>query len=238
MESRQKVKERVSVLILDEHSRLGHELFNINSWSGKSKQIIQSCITQINLLNYEVNKIKCIVESDMVIKQQQVQSQLNEQWEKGKWPIENCDIFIELPQLHMYIQGILSSGKSYLDIINAGINGFHKDNNIPGGRILKMLESNVVKHKEKVATDIKELLFGEKAKWIDDLIVFRDNLVHPEISKHQIMIVANVIENENVLKITKMNLPKVGNTDILSYGIMLIESIRMFSTKYIILIKS
>jgi hypothetical protein len=49
------MNEKIPIIFLDNHSVRGHRLLDINSWKGESQKIIQSCISQLNLMNYTIN---------------------------------------------------------------------------------------------------------------------------------------------------------------------------------------
>jgi hypothetical protein len=235
-------RERVPIIILDQNSSFGHKLLQINDWQGDSKFIVQTCIAQLNLLNYAINNLNNYIDSGIPQKISEMLTTLNQQWKHGKWPIDNCDIYLEIPPFHFMISGIFTTGKAILDlivqllrsenIVRADFDGFHKDKKIVGGRVLKMLKDNVSSDKKDISAKLIELITVEKNVWIDTFISARDLLTHPKLGMHQVMLKYTLLEKNDELQINDVIYPSINDIIIFEYANLLMTNISDFIIKF------
>jgi hypothetical protein len=145
----------------------------------------------------------------------------------------------------MHVQALFATGKTFLDIVvqllstegvvKNNIDGFHKDNKIIGGKLLKMLDRNT--SNKEIAQKAKTLLNIAKNIWMDDFITSRDLLVHPSKGFQQIAVGFDMIEQGNEIAISNIIYPRVGNLSIFEYGDQLVKHISDFSVQFINILK-
>jgi hypothetical protein len=174
---------------------LGSDIFNPNSWSGGSKAVLHSCQNEYWVLCYCVNQISDMCADAMRLCEKNIMT-LQMQWQLGKFPLEELMFYAQQPDLHIRIEAFLSGVKSLLDllvqlistekIVGTGIDGFHRDKDQYGGRVLNALKDNAIKGKKEVAAKINALISKHKNLWIDQVIMARDLLVHPQRGRYQL----------------------------------------------------
>jgi hypothetical protein len=96
--------------------------------------------------------------------------------------------FTELysPNIRSNFESLLMASKSLLDVlckyllglIGPKIDGFHKKDNVVGGKVLRVLQRNVPQQHMAIASDLIQLIEEHKILWIDDLVKMRDVVSH------------------------------------------------------------
>jgi len=179
--------QKVPAIVCDRSSWEAFRLFNANEWEGKSKAIIQSCAAQYSLMMYTNSKLKAAFKDIEKLCQPALQ-ELQSQWKTAPWDLNKCSYFADIPGVHLYIHNLLSSVKTFLDllvqlltseqVVAELIHGFHKRGDIIGGAVINVLENNA-RNSDK-ASQILSLIDEHRQLWIDTAILLRDNLTHPE----------------------------------------------------------
>ncbi len=172
------------------------ELFNPNDWKGKTRGVVASCSTELAVLLHAATRISEICRAPME-KCREAFDGLRQQWMISPWDLAECTYFVQVPELHLFIEGFFAGLKSMLDLIvqvltteavvGGRIDGFHKAGTVYGGNVLNALEHNVSPGKKQQAGAITELIGNHKQLWIDEAVAARHLLVHPTRGAHQLM---------------------------------------------------
>jgi hypothetical protein len=173
--------------------------------------------------------------------------ELQSHWENSPWDITRGDYLVEIPEFHLNIQSYLATIKTFLDlivqlissegIVNAPIHGFHKDNEIAGGRLISTLKNNARKEKKGTALKLLKFIEEQKTAWIDQAINVRDLLVHPEKGMSQVMF-RLAISNTNGKLIHQVLQPSLADMQFDQYAQITLMQIEYFSKNFLEIIRA
>jgi hypothetical protein len=238
---------KIPVILVDEVTAKAFSVFNPNDWGSESKLIIHSCVANYGLLLYSLVKIKNIFGQADVLCSSKF-SEIKAQWEISRWDLSACTYLVDIPEAHLSIQSFLSNVKTFLDIfvqlissegiVSAKINGFHRKNNIIGGKCLHILRNNATNQKNQSALFLYDLICEHKIKLIDKVVNNRDLLIHHEKGLSKIMFGLSIYDDNGELKIDKVLKPSFNNEDFDIYADKIISSIEEYSIKSIEYIKN
>lgn len=239
---------KIPIILIHPSSMASYLLFNPNSWKGASKQIVRSCAAQHGLLGYSLDKLDKLFNDAEKLCQPSLQN-LNGQWNTAKWTHKKCRYFVEIPEIHLYIQIFLVSVKTLLDLIvqlissegvtSSKIHGFHKKNKVIGGEVLNLLKNNSNKSKKGVSDKISDLINKNKKDWLDEVVSVRDLLTHPEKGIAQVMLELKLQETQEGLRLAEVIKPKI-NTNRVDFNVYargVLGEIEAFSKAFLELIK-
>ena len=239
---------KIPIILIHPSSVASFILFNPNSWKNTSKQIIRSCAAQYSLLYYSLDKLNKLYNDAGKLCQPSLEN-LSSQWNTAKWTHRKCRYFVEIPEVHLYIQIFLVSVKTLLDlivqlissenIINSKIHGFHKKKEVIGGDVLNLLNNNSNKAKKNIANKIATLINKHKKDWLDEIISVRDLLTHPKKGIAQVMFELEFRETRQDLNLIKIIKPKINSNgvDFNDYASRVLEKIKAFSKDLLELVK-
>ena len=231
---------KTPAILIDPASVQAFHIFNPNDWSGLSKAIVSSCAAQHGLLNYSVNKLNVLFGNAEKICLPKI-IELKDQWKTSRWPIDLCNYFAEVPEVHLFIQVYLNSIKAFLDlivqlistekIVYKKIHGFHKKGKDPGGELLHTIKNKA--NIKKIADSLLELIVRQKERWIDDAVNARDSLVHPEKGLIQVMFQLEIEAKNSEIELTGIRKPSIGTTDFNQWAGETLENLSAFSESFI-----
>ena len=217
----------IPVICVDHSGVVGTEIFNINFWAADSKGIIQSCGTEYSMLHHCVSQIIDMCAQGERLCEKHIQT-LQEQWSKAKFDLGKVIIYGQQPDLHIRIEAFFSGVKSLLDllvqllssekIVSAAIHGFHRANNVYGGRVINALRNNASRDHKALATQLAALISEHKGVWIDRAIDARDQLIHPKEGMHQLMFQLDFVEVEGKLACARVKPPNIDSVPIDKYA--------------------
>ena len=237
---------RILVVCVDEAAVTGATIFNPNSWSGVSKGIVQSCWTEYSVLHHCVSQMTGTCEEAERLCQKHFAT-IQQQWCASKFDLGKVVIYGQVPDLHMQIEAFFSGVKTLLDllvqllssekIVSCVVDGFHRTQDVYGGKALNALENNVPNTRKDVAGKARALISEHKASWIDQAISARDQLIHPEKGMHQLMFRLDFAEKANSLVCVKVHAPEIGSETIDQYAPQVLKHVHEFSSSFIGLLK-
>jgi hypothetical protein len=229
---------RVSVVCVDASAVSAFRIFNPNDWQGASRGVVQSCATELSMLDYTAGQIAAICE----LANQRCEpyfETLKQQWRRSPWDLQRVVHFGQVPEIHLLIEGFFAGLKSLLDldvqllsterIVGVGLDGFHRDRTVYGGVVLNALERNARSQRKSTAAEVAKLVREHKTIWIDKAIEARDLLVHPTRGQQQLMFELRLGVQEGVLDPRDAVPPHVGSVPIEQYARARLENIREFS---------
>ncbi|MBE3124235.1 MAG: hypothetical protein IMZ57_01080 [Acidobacteria bacterium] len=236
----------IPVICIDPSSVTGAEMFNLNSWPSDSKGVIQSCWAEYSVLHHCVAQI-----SDMCNDAERLLAisikTIQQQWHAERFDLERVAIFSEQPDLHIRIEAFFSGVKALLDllvqllstekIVSEVIDGFHRTGDIYGGRVLNTLKNNALKNKKDAAAKLDALISEHKKLWIDQVVLARDQLIHPDKGTHQLMFRLVFEERANALVCIKAYPPEIGATPMHIYTQDILKQATVFSMSYLGLLR-
>ena len=237
---------RIPVICHAPSTVIGANIFNPNSWSNDSKDIVRSCLVKFSVLHHCVDQIveKC-KESEQLC-QPQIAA-LKKQWEAANFDLRKLVLFGEQPNLHMLIEAFFSGVKSFLDlvvqllssekIVTSSIHGFHRSQDVYGGSVLNALRNNAPADRKELAGEIEALLNEHKNKWIDQAIYARDQLIHPKWGMFQLMFQFECTEKDGKLVCMKINPPVINSTPIDQYTQRTLENATSYASAFIALLQ-
>lgn len=238
-------ENRIPVICIDPSGVVGAEIFNPNFWSGAGKGLVQSCWSEYSVLYYCVEQISSMCTNAEQLCEKNLAT-LQEQWRLAKFDLAKMTFFGQQPDLHIRIEAFFSGVKTLLDllmqllsterVVGIGINGFHRDKDEYGGRVLNALRGNAVKERKDVAAKFDALILEHKKLWIDQLILARDLLVHPEKGMHQLMFNLELSEKDGSLYCVKVNPPEINSKPIHVYAQGTLGQITAFSSSFLTLL--
>jgi hypothetical protein len=165
---------------------------------------------------------------------------IQKQWAVSKFDVRKVVIFGQVPDLHMRIEAFFSGVKTLLDllvqllsserVVNGVVDGFHRDKNIYGGKVLKALACNASSERKDVAAKAVALLSAHKTEWIDQAILARDRLIHPVEGTSQLMFRLDFIEQEGKLVCAEVSPPAIDSEVIDRYAERVLAYAREFSS--------
>lgn len=149
---------------------------------------------------------------------------MQEQWQLARFDLSKLVFFGQQPDLHIRIEAFFSGAKTLLDllmqllsterIVGVAIDGFHRDRDVYGGRVLNALRGNATKERKNVAAKLDALISEHKKIWIDQVILARDSLVHPQKGMHQLMFNLEFVEKDGALVCVKAHPPEINERPI------------------------
>ncbi len=194
-------------------------IFNPNEWRGNSRSIIEACSAQHGLLLH----IKEGLKNAMQIGASVCQAAFEEfkiQWKSASWNVNVGCYLVEVPPVHLYIHGFLSTSKALLDLVvqlasseglvNKSVHGFHKKGKRIGGEFLDILSKKAAPGREKAASALSCYLLEQKSAWIDKLVNARDDMAHPERGMRQIMWELELVASGADIRCVRMVPPFLG----------------------------
>lgn len=230
------------VICADASSVAGAEIFNPNPWSGGSKGLVQSCWTEYSVLHYCVAQLSAMCDSAETQCARNLET-LQQQWRMAKFDLQKLAFFAQQPDLHIRVEAFFSGVKTLLDlivqllstegIVAAAVNGFHRDQNGYGGRVLNALRNNAVKTRKYAAAMLDALVSEHKKAWIDQVIFARDQLIHPEKGMHQLMFTLELSERDGQLVLTKAHPPEVDSRPIQQFAQDTLKGVTSFSESFL-----
>ncbi len=242
MEANRSDESRITVICLSPHSTPAYGIFNPNDWKDDSKAVVQACATECSLLFHAATRIAEICRSPGSACSTYIDS-LKEQWNMRPFDLAKTVVFCEIPDLHLAIEGFFSGVKSLLDllaqllstqcIVSTRIDGFHRDGDVFGGRVLKSLRNNVRAENRVVASKLERLINDHKALWIDEVINARDRLIHPDLGARQLMFEVGLRNSQGTLELEDVFPPRVGTETIAIYSHKRLANTYQFSRAFL-----
>jgi hypothetical protein len=232
----------IPVICVDASSVAGAEIFNPNSWSGGSKGLVQSCWTEYSVLHHCVTQLSAMCDGAERLLAKNFET-LQQQWRMAKFDLLKLVFFAQQPDLHIRIEAFFSGVKTLLDlivqlltterIVAATVDGFHRDQNGYGGRVLNALRNNAMKERKNAATKLDALISEHKKAWIDQVIFARDQLIHPEKGMYQLMFTLELSERDGQLILTKAHPPEIGSRPMQQFAHDTLKGVTSFSESFL-----
>lgn len=238
--------ERVPVICADSSSITGAEIFNPNFWSGESKGVVQSCCTEYAVLHHCVNQIAgmCIHGESLCLPHVE---RIQHQWRMSKFDLERVVIFSEQPDLHIRIEAFFSGVKTLLDllvqllssekIVGGIVDGFHRVQGVYGGKVINSLANNALNGRKEAAAKMSALITEHKRLWIDQVILARDQLIHPQKGMCQLMFQLNFAENGGGLVCLEVHPPEIASEPIDQFSERILKNATAFSSSFLGLLR-
>lgn len=236
----------IPVICVDPSSVAGAEMFNPNSWSGESKSIIQSCWTEYSVLHHCVAQISNMCNDAERLCAKNIET-IQQQWHATKFDLGRVTIFSQQPDLHIRIEAFFSGVKTLLDllvqllstekIVSGAVDGFHRMQDMHGGRVLNALGNNAQKNKKNAAAKLEAMISEHKILWIDQVILARDQLIHPKKGMHQLMFHLEFAEKANTIVCVKAHPPEIDSKLIHLYAQDILKQATVFSTSFLWLLR-
>jgi len=240
-------KHKIPIICIDPSSLDSYHLFNPNEWSDNSKMIIYSCSAQYGLLQYILKEVKKLFKDVEKLCEPKF-STLQDQWKTKEWSLEKCDYFVEIPEVHVYIQAFLGTIKTFLDlivqlissekIVSVQIDAFHRNKKVIGGTVINTLDHNSKDTKKEISAKIKKLIQTHKGIWIDRAVITRDNLTHPKKGMTQIMFRLKIKKDGKKLQLNEITKPKIEEKTFEVYAEEIIKNVETFSKEFLDLLKN
>lgn len=238
--------KKTPVIIAASGGFQGYTIFNPNDFGGSSKPVVLSCANQLSLLHYLVKKVSSLFSNADELVETAVKI-INEQWNTSKWPIGDCEYFVEVPDVHTSIVAFPATVKSLLDlliqllstekIVNAYPNGFHKNGADVGGAIINILQNNTVSSKKVQSQKTIELIKEHKRKWIDDIVSARDLLIHPTKGMSQVTFQLRIDGKNDELERAEIILPQFKGINLAEYFHDVLQELEKFSVEFLKIIR-
>ena len=246
MKKAAKQNPRVPIICADPSAVVGANIFNLNTWSGKSKGIVQSCWTEYSVLDHCVGQIIGICGASERLCQKHIET-IRQQWHAQKFDLQKVIIYSQQPDLHLRIEAFFSGVKTLLDllvqllssekVVVVSVDGFHRAQNIYGGKVLNALSNNASKNRKEIAAKMEALIIEHKSLWLDQAIFARDQLIHPEIGMHQLMFQLQFNKQGDNLNCVKVRPPVIDSKVIDQYAKLVLEHIQIFASNFIGLLR-
>jgi hypothetical protein len=237
---------RIPIICADESGVVGAEIFNANFWTGASKGIIQSCWTEYSVLHHCVGQIVGMCGEAERLCGSQIKT-IQQQWSTRKFDLGKVIIYGQQPDLHMRIEAFFAGVKTLLDLIvqllssekvvGGGIDGFHRAQDVYGGKVLNALARNARSDRKETAARAMELITLHKASWIDQAVLARDQLIHPRKGMHQVMFQIELAEKHGELVGKKVIPPQIDSLPIDRYAQDVLKHARDFSLAFLALFR-
>lgn len=232
----------IPVICVDASSAAGAEIFNPNSWSGGSKGLVQSCWTEYSVLHHCVAQLSAMCDGAEKLCAKNFET-IQQEWRMAKLDLQKFAFFAQQPDLHIRVEAFFSGVKTLLDlivqllstegIVAAAIDGFHRDQNGYGGRVLNALRNNAVKTRKDAAAKLDALVSEHKKAWIDQVIFARDQLIHPEKGMHQLMFTLELSERDGQLILTRAHPPEVDSRPMQKFAQDTLKGVTSFSESFL-----
>lgn len=172
-----------------------------------------------------------------------ISRQYKKQWQQANFDLKKVECFGQQPDLHIRIEAFFSGVKSLLDllvqllstesIVAAVVDGFHRDQDGYGGRVLKTLRNNAVKAKKETSEKLDALICQHKKAWIDQVILARDLLVHPAKGMHQLMFNLEFAQKNGALVFVKAHPPEIDSKPIHHFAQSTLEQSTAFASAFL-----
>ena len=238
---------RIPVVCVDESAVAGAMLFDPNSWPAVTKGLMHSCWTEYSVLHHCVTQLVAMCDERERVCQRHIAT-IQQQWSTQKFDLQKVLIYGQHPDLHIRIEAFFSGVKSLLDllvqilstekVVSAKLDGFHRVQDIYGGKVLNALERNVPDTKKELAAKFHALILEHKRKWIDQTISARDQLIHPEKGMHQLMFQLEFTEKDGKLVCQKINAPAIEAESMDQYAQRILKAVETFTSNFIELAKA
>lgn len=229
----------IPVVCLDATTVGAFSIFNPNNWEGGTRGVIQSCATELAVLEYSAKRIGTICLSAKDLCHPHFEN-IRRQWRTSPWDLAKTVFYGQVPELHILIEGFFAGLKSLLDlnaqllstggVVSVSLDGFHRKKAVYGGAVLNALDRNAKKGKQRVAIAIRKLITKHKGLWIDEAIGSRDLLVHPSRGVQQLMFELQVEDRYGTLVLVDLVAPHVGTVAINKYAQARVGDIKQFSS--------
>jgi hypothetical protein len=239
--------DRVPVVCVDASAVSTFRIFNPNDWQGASRAVVQSCATELSMLDYTAGQIAATCKAANQRCGPYFET-LKQQWRQSPWEFQKMAYFGQVPEIHLMIEGFFAGLKSLLDlnvqllsterIVGVGLDGFHRSKGVYGGVVLNALDSNATSQRKNTAAEVARLVREHKAMWIDEAIQTRDLLVHPPRGQQQVMFQLHLTVQDGVLEPREALPPYVGDIPIEKYARERLENIREFSSALLAQLRS
>jgi len=154
-------------------------------------------------------------------------------------------IYGQHPDLHLRIEAFFSGVKTLLDLIvqllasekvvGAGVDGFHRAQDVYGGKVLNVLAKNALNDRKETAAKAIELISQHKASWIDQAVLARDWLIHPKKGMQQLMFHLEIAEKDGMLVCKKVIPPQIDSVPIDQYAQNVLKHAKEFSSAFLAL---
>jgi len=236
---------RIPVICVDPSTVAGGEIFDPNAWAGSSKGVIQSCWSEYSVLHCCMRQLSEMCDGAEKLCAKNIAT-IQEQWKVSKFDLDKVACFGQQPDLHIRIEAFFFGIKSLLDlivqllstenIVAVAINGFHRDGDVYGGRVLKSLRNNAVKERKELAGKIEALVLDQKMAWIDGVIAARDQLVHPVKGMHQLMFSLEFSQKNGSLVFVRAHPPEINAKPIHHFAQAVLEQATAFSSNFLALL--
>ena len=166
---------RIPVICLARSSVSAFSIFNPNNWLARSRSVVQSCATELSILEYGAERIAqmCAYREELT---RPLFETLKRNWAEAKWDLDRSIYFAEVPEMHVSIEAFFAGLKSLLDLIvqllsteevvGTRIDGFHRTGTVYGGKVLNALKQNVKAGKKPLARSLLDLIADHKEHWI------------------------------------------------------------------------
>jgi hypothetical protein len=176
-----------AIIILDRDRFGAMDLLLPADWPEESNGTIISAATEYSIIQYLANQIRLIVHDRQELCAHHIDEVLALFSFDPAWMAKD-HFFAQVPSLHVTINGFLGHLKSLLDtlvqlfytqrIVTNSVHGFHKENGVPGKKVLNALRNNARAEFKQTAQQLVELLERAKSEWIDRVVFHRDELIH------------------------------------------------------------
>ncbi len=236
---------RIPVICVHPSAVAGAEIFDPNAWNGSSKEVVQSCWSEYSVLHYCVRQLGEMCDDADRLCASNIAT-IQEQWKLSKFELDKVVCFGQQPDLHIRIEAFFSGIKSLLDLIvqllstekvvAAAIDGFHRDQDVYGGRVLKTLRNNAVRERKELAAKADAIISEHKKTWIDAVIAARDQLVHPVKGMHQLMFSLEFVQKNGSLIFVRARPPEINSKPIHHFAQAVLEQSKAFSSNFLALL--
>ncbi len=237
---------RIPVICADKSATAGAGIFNPNSWIGASKGIIQSCWTEYSVLDHCAYQIAVLCRDADGLCRRHIKS-IQEQWDTNRFDLKKVVVYAQHPDLHLMIEAFFSGIKTLLDLIvqlltaervvNVVVDGFHRDQDVYGGKVLNALTNNASTDRKAIAAQAAELISQHKKAWIDQAVFARDQLIHPNKGMHQLMFHLDFATKGDKLACVRVTPPQIDSMLIDQYAQKILKNAKEFSSAFLALFR-
>jgi len=168
---------------------------------------------------------------------------LQQQWRDTRFDLEKVVVYGQVPDLHARIEAFFAGTKALLDlmaqllssekIVVGVVDGFHRSQDVYGGRVLNVLENNTLATRKGTARQIRELVLAHKTMWIDQAIRARDLLTHPQKGMHQLMFQLDLAVRGDTIVCERIHPPIIGAESIETYTRATLTRIQSFAADFL-----
>lgn len=122
-------------------------------------------------------------------------------------------------------------------VVGGGIDGFHRSQDVYGGKVLNALARNALSDRKETAANVTELITLHKASWIDQAVFACDQLIHPRKGMHQVMFQIEFEEKDGKLIGEKVIPPQIDSVPIDRYARDVLNHAQDFSSIFLALFR-